>query len=708
MQWLLSWGRRPIRRELPDQRLVLLTRRLRSAQRRLPAVRISERQRRQLADVLDAATDAAEQRLRNGFRPKLEATLDEVGLRSQNFVEDVSRRKLVEELLDRIAERGFLTLGEVRDAVSRNNLKLPDCGGLGDFLHGDAVLRLDRRLAVAMDGVYERGDFYQRWIQRFSLLAFGTVVGRWLTRYVAIPYGGAVVVLVVAEHLAAPLTGGEEFYAPTFSDWRSYGPTLLVGSFLVGLIHVPWFRDVIWDFLKHVGLTARLVFFDSFRWFFGLPLVRRIVHSAVVVFLFRYVVKAGAPTLVLWQVLPRRLATWPMMIELAAIFLLLDVLINSRLGRILEESLVDWCVESWHRIGVRFAMGLFWWIVDLFRRLMQGIERVMYAVDEWLRFRSGQSRLMLVAKGAMGVVWFFIAYAVRFCVNLLIEPQLNPVKHIPWVTVSHKIMAPIWIAMGLHKLLAQHMNAAMADVATFLIVTLTPGIFGYLIWELKENWRLFAANRPPTLGPVLVGSHGESLPRLLRPGLHSGTIPKRFARLRRAERKAIAAGSDPQAARKQRELLHHAEIDVRRYFEREFIAWFRESRAWQLVLPRVEEIHVATNSIAVDLALPGAVEGPLLMTLALIGGRLRLELTARLCAADLAESAHGVLRAAIVNVLKTGGVELLDHSGMDGPDDVVQQRGIRLPEVTWDEWIAVWEAAGRGPTPDPHDWYSVI
>src|SRR5208282_6098584 len=106
MQWILSLGRRPIRRELPNQRLVLVSRHLRSAQRRLPSARISERQRRQLADVLEAATRTAEDRLRDGFRPKLVATLEEVGLRPRNLVEVVSRKKLVEELLDRIVERG--------------------------------------------------------------------------------------------------------------------------------------------------------------------------------------------------------------------------------------------------------------------------------------------------------------------------------------------------------------------------------------------------------------------------------------------------------------------------------------------------------------------------------------------------------------------------------------------------------------------------
>ena len=597
MQWILSLGRRPIRRELPNQRLVLVSRHLRSAQRRLPSARISERQRRQLSEVLDAATKTAEDRLRESFRPKIVAALDEVGLLPQSLVEVVSRKKLVEELLDRVVERGFLTLGEVRDAVSRNHLKQPDCAGPRDFFRGDAVLRLNRRLAVALDGVYEQGDFYQRWIQRFSLLAFGTFLGRCLTKYLAIPFGGAVVILVVAEHLVHMVMRKEELFAPTWSDWRSYGPTLVVGTVLFGLIHIPRFREACWQLLKFAGQTLKLVFFDSFRWFFRLPLVERLVRSPVILFLFRYVVKPLVPTLAVWQFLPRHLASWPLMIDLGASFVLLNLLINSRFGRNVEEVLIDWSMESWHRFGIRFLAGLFWWFVDLFRRLMQWIERLMYAVDEWLRFKSGQGRLMMVLKGALGAVWFFIAYGIRFCVNLLIEPQLNPVKHVPWVTVSHKILAPMWIAMDLHGLLAQRMNAAMADIMTFLIVTLTPGIFGYLVWELKENWRLFVANRSKTLDPVLVGSHGEPLPRLLRPGLHSGTIPKRFAKLRRAERKAAAADGDPRSVRKHREVLHHIETDLRHYIEREFIAWFNESRGWPLSHQRVEEIRLATNAI---------------------------------------------------------------------------------------------------------------
>ena len=46
-------------------------------------------------------------------------------------------------------------------------------------------------------------------------------------------------------------------------------------------------------------------------------------------------------------------------------------------------------------------------------------------------------------KGLSAFVWFFVTYLVRIYVNLLIEPQVNPIKHFPVVTVSHKIILPM-------------------------------------------------------------------------------------------------------------------------------------------------------------------------------------------------------------------------------------------------------------------------
>ena len=56
---------------------------------------------------------------------------------------------------------------------------------------------------------------------------------------------------------------------------------------------------------------------------------------------------------------------------------------------------------------------------------------MMYSVDEWLRFRSGEGGAWLVAKAALGLLWFFIAYVLRFCVNVLYRAANQPDQALP-------------------------------------------------------------------------------------------------------------------------------------------------------------------------------------------------------------------------------------------------------------------------------------
>jgi hypothetical protein len=695
MHWILSLGRRAIRRDLPDQRRVAMSRHLRSAQRRLARVRISDHQRRQLADVLGAATTAAEARLRDELRPKIAAALDEIDLRPKNLPEEISRRKIVEELLDRIVERGFLTLGEVRDAISRNHLKELDCSGARNFLRGEAAIRADRRLTDALDGVYEPGDFYLRWLLRFSHLMFGTAVGRLLTQFFVIPFGGAYVALKGSDHLIELVSGIDSHLAPEHWTLADLMPLAVSSVFLGMLIHVSWFRGAVWQGLKWLGRAVRFLLVDSLRWFLTLPWVQMIVHSAVVRLIMNLIVKPVVPTLIVARFLPANMTIWQKLVGLASMYVGLILVVNSRVGRDLEEMALDAIGEGWQRFGVRPLLGLFWFIVDLFRRLLQVIERILYTVDEWLRFRSGQSRIMLVAKGTLGVIWFFVAYLVRFCVNLLIEPQLNPLKHVPWVSVSHKIMAPIWYQMGLPGFLRQWMSPLAADVMTFIIVFGTPGIFGFLIWELKENWRLFAANRPKNLRPVLIGGHGETMLRLLRPGFHSGTIPKQFAKLRRAERKALRSGESG-AARKHREMLHHVEIYLQRYIEREFIAWFAAGDGGNWPSPRVRETRLATSEATIEVELPQPSEEPLIMSFRFDANGIQLELSGRLCLERWPPAAYNIFRLALVNVLKTASSEsLVRGERLDAPDNAPRRQEVGSIVVAWADWVAAWENADR-------------
>src|SRR5206468_6005352 len=111
-----------------------------------------------------------------------------------------------------------------------------------------------------------------------------------------------------------------------------------------------------------------------------------------------------------------------------------------------------------------------------------------------------------------------------------------------------------------------------AIVVCGAIGTMIPGIFGFLAWELKENWKLYTANRPTTLRPVLLGHHGETMARLLRPGFHSGTVPKLFRKLRRAHRKARRTRQPvAELLRKPVYHLHEVQHALKRYVEREFL-----------------------------------------------------------------------------------------------------------------------------------------
>src|SRR5690606_38447669 len=131
----------------------------------------------------------------------------------------------------------------------------------------------------------------------------------------------------------------------------------------------------------------------------------------------RFIVKPLASTALIGLFVPlKRIAPTTLAGSGLAVFLSMNLLLNSPLGRQVQEVIADWLVQTWHRFGLRILTGLFWFVVDLFRTVLEAIERFLYAVDEWLRFKSGESQLSLVVKGALGLVWFLVTYVVRFCV----------------------------------------------------------------------------------------------------------------------------------------------------------------------------------------------------------------------------------------------------------------------------------------------------
>jgi hypothetical protein len=476
--------------------------------------------------------------------------------------------------------------------------------GLRTFFLGDSLIRANRQLAADLDGVYHRGEIYLRWLQRLSAAAFGTNLGRLLTLYALLPFGCSLALLKMWDHIlelfaGAPPEGSEEAVEAA-KHLNPYAFTLL-GLFFLALFHIAPFRRGLGFALVKLWGGLRALFVELPAWFFRLSWVRRVLQSEWYLFLYQFVFKP-----LLWSALCTLGLLYggaSLLIALAVglgVFAAASILFNSRFGLYLEEVGTDSLVRTWHLFRSDIVPGLVRWVIYLFRRLQEEIERVIYTVDEWLRFRPGDSRLSLYVKPVLGLIWFCFTYVFRLIFNLFVEPTFNPIKHFPVVTVTAKLLVPIYpelfalFSAPIEPVLGKALGRTVAGGA----IALLPGLAGFLVWEFKENWRLYRANQPPTLRPEIVGHHGETVLRLMRPGLHSGTLPKLYARLRHRRGRT---------SRKQYEALHHLRDRLRQFVERNLLAILAGSKSWgNGARLSVGEIKIGTNRIRLELCGPGA------------------------------------------------------------------------------------------------------
>ena len=578
--WAASLGERPIVRPLPATREVRIAKRLHAALAKLADCGLVGAPREQLSEALHEVIRRAERNVRGALRPALEAALDGVGLAPTNLPERVAYRKLVDELLDQAVAIGRLSLGHLRDAISHNELKLPDLRAR-QLVDGDQLLRADRALARSLDGVYRRGEVYLRGLQKLSSVLFGTPVGRVLTLYALIPVLGAFVAVEGAQHIVGPLCHiafGAELHIAT------RGAFVGVGVFLFLLLHAPPFRRGLLVGLHLAARALRLLLYDLPRAVWQLPFVRSFRDSRFA----RLVVVPALPAALVAAWLG-----WPVAL---AVFAVVELVVNSRIGRLVEETIADWIVRSGRHLARRIVPGIVKYVLELFAELIELLDRGIYRVDEWLRFKTGQSRVTLVVKGAVTPIWQLVTYFLRLYVNLFVEPVVNPIKHFPVVTVAAKVMVPFYSTLirNIRHPLSRVVGRTLAGSAAAFTVFVIPGFAGFLVWELKENWKLYRASRPELVTPIAIGHHGESMIGLMKPAFHSGTIPKLYAKLRRAAWKG-----DERGVAKHREALHHVEEAIARFAERELVALLAEAAG--LIDLAVLEVAIASNRVTIEL-----------------------------------------------------------------------------------------------------------
>jgi len=478
-----------------------------------------------------------------------------------------------------------------------------------ELLSGDALLQADSRLALTLDGVYRGGEIYLRGLQKVSSIPFGTRVGRLLTLYLVLPFGGAALVLEGATHLVNPLLGlfgVGEVYLLTMASF--FG----TAAVMFGLLHSDAIRAIFWRGLGILGWILALVFYRIPRWIFSRPRVLELLSSTGVRIAIRRVILPLLIAAAIWYVTPLSAQTLPVSIGGAfVLFVVSSFAMGSRLGELLADAFFDWLGPTWQVVSRRVLPDLLRLIADTFRSVMDLVARAMYRVDELLRFREGDHRFWIVPKAVIGLFWFVIAYVVRLYVTLLIEPEINPLKHIPVVTVAAKLMIPLTkVLLSALYTAFSPLGPVIATTAAGATLFVLPGFFGFLAWELKENWKLYRASRPKALPASHVGHHGETMGALMIPGVHSGTLPKIYERWRRAaereDAEAVVGGKDrrPMAEGSQgrfREGLHDVEQSVRRFVERELAALLMRSPRWKFGAIEVGAVELGSNRVRVKL-----------------------------------------------------------------------------------------------------------
>jgi hypothetical protein len=388
---------------------------------------------------------------------------------------------------------------------------------------------------------------------------------------------------------------------------------LLLGFFLLGLIRLAGLRDLLSAAGAHSYRIVRFIGYVLPRRLWRLPWLQKLLRSWPVLLFYWYVLKPLALTSALCLYWPAMFGTLPVA---GVTFVAADIFLNSRFGYAISEAFVEALVflYGWLRFDV--LHGVVRLVNHFFKRVTDGVQYLLYTVDEWLRFRSDQSQFTMVLRAVLGVFWFPVGNLVRLYFVTLIEPTINPLK-LPLSILAAKflVLIPIYFNLVYNPVsderatlighLSPHTGPGFALVLLYTVILPTLWLLGsgiaFFLWEMQENWRLFRANRPSRLRPVIIGGHGETMLRLLKPGAHSGTVPKLFAQLRRAERAAYRTGNW-RAARTYRQALREVARSVRLFVERELLVLLQQSKRWGNQPIRVGQVLLSCNRIRIELA----------------------------------------------------------------------------------------------------------
>jgi hypothetical protein len=672
-RWLLTFGRAPLRVPLPAVALLKKIKVLNTIRKRIYQLKVREKDLLHFEIAIEAAYRHAETELRERLGPEINEALMKAGVKprivwvsgedaehrplsstptsAQDFAQGLQQEtiafgKVREEILDQLISKGHTQFTDLRDIISRNHLKIDDLTGVREFLHGDQLLRFDNLIGRALEGVHRTAEMYMGAIHCFNSLLFGWGVGRWLSRYLLLPFVGGFVLFETICHIGGWLSYWNglqkllepvyQFYLwePHLDRWQQLlgqsadFPDKMVwvaifGFTILFLLYTKWGHEVWRKIVSGIATACKKLLIETPQTLWYLPPVQFLYKLRLWSLLNTFILRPAI------YILPVIVPLWLFSdvddyfhigyLTLIAIFIA-NLVIHNPIGRQLIDALEDTLIELVMRFNALVLLRLGQFIMDVFKNAVILIEDVLYAVDDFLRFRKGDLLIMQLIKGVIAKIWYIITYLFRFTVNLVVEPQINPIKHFPIVTVSHKLILPFAVAIT-----RASKNFGIANFGDWPIVVdlwLTfvfaviqfgiPGICGFVAWELKNNWKLYRRSAAKQVKAAAVTGHGEDVLRLLKAGFHAGAIPKLFANIRQATSYGVKSGDWSVLNRLQRQ-KHHLCEEISLFAEREFKAEFTNNVriAREIVAIEIGEVKIALHKIIIPVHIDMQPEGRL-------------------------------------------------------------------------------------------------
>ncbi|MGB5833584.1 MAG: sulfite exporter TauE/SafE family protein [Thiohalocapsa sp.] len=618
-EWLFTRGRARIRQVLPFQSLLKALRALETGRLRLEDMLWSISDLERFGQLLSTLNDRVTARLDAQIAPRVDRAMRDADFVPRNHRETVAAQKMKLELLDVIKRRRHLKFTDARDIVARNILRLPD-PTIDEFFRGDRLRRFDRTATRALPGIYRPGELYIKGLQQLGAPLFGTQVGRTILRHLLLPFGSAYLVLKSLDLLIELIPN----YGPVFQLTSPLSVALIggavnlfafsgVGRHVAGLL---WYAS---------AFATRFLLYDGARRFLRWGPVAQLLNTGLLRGLGRNLVQPlliGTLPLIpiiMLAVFVDEVPIQPGLWLAGLAFALGTLARNTPGGRRFLDNLSTSFGTYLRRINQKLFIGAIQQLMYFFKEATRRFYQLLHRVDEALTHHLGEHPGSLAVKALLAPIWRLAESLIQFYVTVLVEPQVNPVKHFPIVTIGHKLLLPFLPAIT--ATFIEVSVSVLPKVIAYPLVTLTivllPGLFGFLVWELKENRKLYQANhRDGMLGadgdevesghgaavePAVLGAHGETMIGLMSRGFHSGTLPKGFDRLRKIVTDEVRDEIPyPKRLRRVQRQLEEVQQAVSVFFEREFAFALRERcRDPECTLRRVETEapRIATNLI---------------------------------------------------------------------------------------------------------------